>query len=213
MRIFFGATLPDSVKMQIIRIQEELRPSVHDAKFEGKDKLHITLQFIGDFKFEKLPELFSSVESALKELSPKWSAVEVVGMNFFPSEKIRRGIWLDCQDDGTLSRVSETIKSVTAKFGIVPEDRPFKPHITIARLKDRNVRLSRTHTDERSVSFRHSDNFGRDRVEDLKKFESEGKLRFEKFSPVSIALFESRLNRDKSGSEYKILSEISASNA
>jgi 2'-5' RNA ligase len=67
----------------------------------------------------------------------------------------------------------------------VPEVRHFKVHITIARLKEQSS----------SANL------------DLKKFESEGKLRIERFFPMSVALFESLLK--SSGSEYKILSQIS----
>jgi len=191
MRIFFGATLPENTKTQILKVQEELRPLFHDARFEGEDKLHITLQFIGEFDVKKSSELFSSVEAEVKESLFESFSVEIVGINFFPNEKVRRGIWLECRDDGTLSRIAEAIKSVTKEFGIIPESRSFKAHITVARLK------------EGKGTSRFSRN---DSVEDLKKFESEDKLHVEKFFPMSIAMFESVLK--PSGSEYKMLSQV-----
>ncbi|MFZ1082925.1 MAG: RNA 2',3'-cyclic phosphodiesterase [Candidatus Kryptoniota bacterium] len=185
MRIFFGATIPENTKKQIVKIQEQLRSSIYDARFESEDKLHITLQFIGDFEPEKSSDLFSAVAGEIEKLSFKFSAVEIAGINFFPNEKIRRGIWLDCKDDGTLGEIAEAIKSVTKTFSIVPEVRQFNAHITIARLKERS---NATYID-------------------LKKFEREAKLQIEKFFPMSVALFESMLK--SSDSEYKILSQIS----
>ncbi|MGO9480603.1 MAG: RNA 2',3'-cyclic phosphodiesterase [Candidatus Kryptoniota bacterium] len=192
MRIFFGATIPESTKAQIVKVQAELRssaelihPEICEARFEAKDKLHITLQFMGDFKPDKSSELFSSVKSEIGRSLFEFSSVEIVGIKFFPSEKIRRGIWLECRDDGALSEIAEAIKSVTNGFGIVPEAREFTAHITIGRLKE----------NRQASCF------------DLKKFEREGKLQIDKFLPMSVALFESTLK--SSGSEYIILSQIS----
>lgn len=187
MRIFFGATLPENTKTQIEKIQEELHGSSRDARIEVRNKLHITLQFIGDFKPEKVDDLFSSVSREVESRCFKSSSTEVNGMNYFPNEKVRRGIWIDCQDDGTLAAIAESIKSVTIKFGVIPEKRAFKPHITILRF--------------RNGADRSQKNFL-----DLQKLWSDGKLSIERFFPKSIALFESTLK--SSGSEYKILSDI-----
>ena len=193
MRIFFGATIPEDTKLQITKIQRELRSSVLRARFESKDKLHITLQFIGDFKSENVAQLYSSVVSELAKSSFKSPEVGIVGINYFPNEKIRRGIWLDCKDDGTLASIADSIKLVTERFGIIPESRVFKSHITIARLR----------SDEKGGgNYFSTGSFG-----DLQKFEGEGKLFPERFFPKSVALFESTLNPDRSGSEYKVLFE------
>ncbi len=187
MRIFFGATLPESTKTQIEKIQEELHGSSSDARIEAKNKLHITLQFIGDFDPGKVKNLFSSVVHEIERSSLKASNIEVSGVTYFPNEKVRRGIWVDCQDDGTLAAIASSIQSVTSEFGIVPEKRVFKAHITIARFHGEGKR-------------------GRSDYLDLQKLWSDGKLSIERFFPRSIALFESTLK--SSGSEYKILWDI-----
>ncbi len=195
MRIFFGATLPEATKAEITKLQKELRSSITEARIEGKDKLHITLQFIGDFESKNIERLYSSVVGELEKSSFKSSQVEIVGMNYFPNEKVRRGIWLDCEDDGTLASIADSIKSVTKEFGIIPESRAFKSHITIARLKGGERQRG-------GGNYFSTGSFG-----DLQKFAGQGKLFLERFFPKSVALFESTLNPDRSGSEYKILFE------
>ncbi len=189
MRIFFGATLPENTKLEITKIQEELRSLIPFARLEGRQKLHITLQFIGEFKREEINQLFSSVAEKLKKSQLRFSETDVYGLNYFPNEKVRRGIWLDCRDGGTLSGVAELIKSVMGQFGVQAESRAFKPHITIARLKDQGGGKVMSH------------------YIDLQKFWAGGKLSVERFFPVSVALFESTLNPDRSGCEYTILDE------
>lgn len=189
MRIFFGATLPENTKVEISKIQEGLRPLIPNARLEGKGKLHITLQFIGDFKQEEVKKLFSSVAEELRKSLFKFSITEVYDMNYFPNDKVRRGIWLDCKDNGTLAGIAKTIELVTGQFGVIAESRAFKPHITVARLKGQVGGKKMGH------------------YLDLQKFWSEGKLSLERFFPESVALFESTLNPDRSGSEYTILHE------
>jgi 2'-5' RNA ligase len=187
MRIFFGATLPENTKAQIEKVQEGLRILGRDARMEPKDKLHITLHFIGDFDRGRVNSLFSAVTDQIKKSWLKASSIEVGGANYFPDEKIRRGIWVDCQDDGTLAVIADSIQYVASQFGVAPEKRRFKPHITIARFRG-DVDISR----KNSI--------------DLQKLWSDGKLSIERFFPKGIALFESTLK--SSGSEYKILSDI-----
>ncbi len=200
MRLFFGATLPDQTKNEIVSVQEILRPRLPNAKFEGSEKLHITLQFIGDFRQDFVDRLFASALEELRNCPDQSPATEVVAMNYFPNEKTKRGIWLDCQDDGSLAVFANALRTASAKFGIVPESRAFKPHITIARLRETFER--------RSVAsgFRGSTRIAESRAsEDLQKFVGEGKLSVERFFPRGIALFESTLK--SSGSEYRILNE------
>lgn len=202
MRIFFGATLPDETKREIAEVQELLNDEVHDAKLEGEEKLHITLQFIGDFRQDRVEELFEAAAAELKNRKARSPLTEIVGISYFPNMKVRRGIWLDCRDDGSLAVFSDAVKSASSQYGVVPEDREFKPHITVARIHRKEVRRGSPYESRRT--YREGD---RQRPEDLQKFMRDGKLSVEQFFPRSVALFESTLK--PSGSEYRILQEYS----
>ncbi len=200
MRVFFGVTLPEPTKREIIEVQRSIRTTISDARLEGPDKLHITLLFIGDFETGKVDSLFNSAEGELKD-GPRTSPLtEIVGMKFFPNLHVRRGIWLDCRDDGTLAAFADSVKTAARQYGVVPEAREFRAHITIAR-------LHRT-SDSRDRPARDTGRFGRDTRPgdgDLQKLVADGKLSVKRFFPRSVALFESTLK--PSGSEYKILHE------
>ncbi len=202
MRIFFGATLPDATKREITEIQETLRPNIPTARFEGVDKLHITLQFIGDFSERELDRLFASAVEQLGHCTHKSPATDITGISYFPDERVRRGIWLDCRDDGSLATFANALKTASWEFGIVPESRAFKPHITIARLREAVDKQRRTY----GVYGRPGRAESRSTA-DLQKLVGESKLSVERFFPTSVALFESTLK--PSGSQYRILQEYS----
>ncbi len=202
MRIFFGATIPEIIKDEITEMTNSLRQSLRSARFEGKDKLHITLQFIGDFPADRARELFDSAAAGLVELPARAALTEITGIDYFPNDRVRRGIWLECRDDGSLARLAESIKKTSSVYGVVPETRDFKSHITIARMPQHAGGKERGGV-TRSGIGRGGPAF----PEDLQKLTGGGKLSVERFFPKSVALFESTLK--PSGSEYKILYEYS----
>ncbi len=202
MRVFFGATLPEITKNEIVELANSLRPSLRSARFEGRDKLHITLQFIGDFPADRTRELFDFAAARLAKLHARASQTDITAINYFPNYRVRNGIWLDCRDDGALARLSAVIKKASSAYGVVPESRDFKSHITIARIPRRFDPGER-----RGHSRKSYDRGGAHFPEDLQKLVSGGKLSVERFFPKSVALFESTLK--PSGSEYRILYEYS----
>ena len=175
MRIFFGATLPDETKRQIAEIQAMLRPEIWNARFEGRDKLHITLLFIGDLRPQKVDALFNSAAVELGKHSGRSPSTEIIGMNYFPNWQVRRGIWLDCRDDGSLASFADSVKTASMDYGVVPEKREFKPHITIARLPESaGRRTGKAGLREESGERRSHE------APDLHKFTAEGKLPMER---------------------------------
>ncbi len=162
-----------------------------EARLETRDKLHITLQFIGDFDESRSGYLFESTAEVLESEKHRSSSTKITGIHYFPGLRVRRGIWLDAEDGGSLGGIADSIKQATAGFGVLPEERAFVPHITIARLRN----------------LHHGSEFEkRQTFPDLEKFWAEGKFSVEQFFPTSVALFESTLN--PGGSRYRILREF-----
>ncbi len=137
--------------------------------------------------------LFAAVGKNLEAAKVISSPTLIRGAHYFPNPSVKRGIWLDAEDDGMLASIAHEIKKVTSKFGIVPESRPYVPHVTIARIKSHgaasgDVRL------------------GNDRFPDLQKLWMKTKFSVQQFFPTSVVLFQSTLS--PGGSSYRILNEF-----
>jgi len=193
MRIFFGATLSPDLISEIDSMQKVLKGNIPDARLERPEKLHITLHFIGEFPDGAVDELFRKASESLSSVGLVSAETTIVGMNFFPGERIKRGIWLDCVDNGTLEIFAGKLKKDSESYGVIPEERSYRPHITIARLK---------HYRER-----------KEKPFDLQKFSTETKLIGQRFFPQSVALFESILNPGSAGSQYRILRQLNLARA
>ena len=122
MRLFVAVWPPPSVMEAVASIE---RPAVVGARWTTSDQWHVTLRFIGEVDEAVLPEIVSAVSGldlapagarmgpAVELLNPRIVAVPVAGLDAIGPEVIE----------------------ATAGFGRPPEDRPFRGHLTLARLK------------------------------------------------------------------------------
>ncbi len=132
MRLFTGIDLPEQVRERLERLLMHLRPIAH-LKWSPVYNLHVTLKFIGEFPEEKLPEL----ETALRSMPPRQPiSAEVKGLGWFPNPHHPRVFWVAVHAGGELAALASDIDSAVQPVGIAAEERPFTPHLTLARIKD-----------------------------------------------------------------------------
>jgi 2'-5' RNA ligase len=132
MRLFTGLDLPDDVVGNLERLLGELRPAARIA-WSKPANLHITTKFIGEWPEERLDELKRELAAV-----PERAAIEVAvaKVGFFPNARAPRVFWCGVEGQG-LERLAADTDAATARLGIEPEHRPFSPHLTLARIKER----------------------------------------------------------------------------
>jgi RNA 2',3'-cyclic 3'-phosphodiesterase len=139
MRLFTGVGLPQNVIDDLTRLLEGLRPTAH-LKWSAPYNLHVTTKFIGEWPEERLDEL----TAALSPLSARGSiqiAIEETG--WFPSAKSPRVLYAGIKAGPELGKLAEDTNEAVATLGIERETKKFEPHLTLARIKDSAVPLSR----------------------------------------------------------------------
>jgi 2'-5' RNA ligase len=102
-------------------------------KWTNPDNIHITLAFLGDT--EDL--LINTITRMLKEKCERSGKFELIikGSGVFKSFKDPRVIWTGIEPSEELVNLNGLIKSCLTDIGIKIEDRPFKPHLTLGRIK------------------------------------------------------------------------------
>jgi 2'-5' RNA ligase len=135
MRLFIGIALPPRVLDNLARVLQELRPlaPVHWSPVEN---LHITSKFIGPWPEERLAEL----QSALENLNfGRAFDVAIAGFGFFPNPHRPRTFFAGVSPakpaESGLAELANRIDETLAPLGIAREDRPYSPHLTLARIK------------------------------------------------------------------------------
>lgn len=135
-RVFCAIDLPERVKSRVAEHVSNLRrdfPGVR-ASWEKTEKLHFTLKFLGDVETERIKELSHAAERAASSLEAFDLTIAEPGT--FPPHGPARVLWLGVKDDsGSLARLHQSLEDTCSAAGFSRESRPFKPHLTLARIR------------------------------------------------------------------------------
>jgi 2'-5' RNA ligase len=131
-RLFVALQIPATVRENLANLMKQLHPLAPQARWVRSENLHVTLKFIGEVSAEKL----TSIRTALASVrSPRAVTIDFRGLGFFPNEKHPRIFWAGMESSPNLKTLAADIERATEKLGIPPEQRPFSPHLTLARFE------------------------------------------------------------------------------
>jgi 2'-5' RNA ligase len=133
-RLFVAVPAPEAVRTAAVGVMERLR-GAGDVRWVRPELLHLTLKFLGATPAEKMP----AIAQILEENANKFSriVVELGGAGAFPNERRPQTLWLGLSGEGasSLGRLAEGIERGLEPLGFAREQRAFRPHLTIGRVK------------------------------------------------------------------------------
>lgn len=132
-RAFFAVELEQKeIVNQIVQIQRELALPETSIKFVAPENLHLTMKFLGDISETIIPEL----QKAAEKISFKRFDLNISGMGCLPSYSYINAIYVGITKGfEELQALAQKIDTLSGKFNFKKEERPFKAHLTIGRLK------------------------------------------------------------------------------
>lgn len=147
-RMFCAFELPESLQLAIAEHSRKVRDAVLDAaaSWVRAENIHLTVKFFGNVEPAKAPLISAAAERVVKEFSPIQIAVGKTGV--FPRPSRPQVLWIGIEDrSGALLKLQQRLEAEFAREGFPKEDRAFRPHLTIARIrKPQNAnRLAETH--------------------------------------------------------------------
>lgn len=134
-RIFVGVSIPRQFEGPILALQERLRELGIEARYPKPDSLHLTLKFLGDVDEAVLPKIGNQLEEVAR-LGQPFSA-RLAGFGVFPHLSDPRVVWLGIESGEPLFELQQQIELELEGLGFSREKRPFRPHLTLARIKSR----------------------------------------------------------------------------
>ncbi|MDY6790784.1 MAG: RNA 2',3'-cyclic phosphodiesterase [Thermodesulfobacteriota bacterium] len=175
-RAFIAIELPEEIIAFIGKIQQDVRSYGFKASWVRPKNIHLTLKFLGPINREDIKKVGDVIIGTASENIPL--SLGVKGIGVFPGVKRPRVIWTGIAGQTEeLSDLQKTLDGKLETVGFPKEKRPFRGHLTIARIKG-------------SIDARRLI----DAMKQLGKFESK------KFSVNEIVLFKSELK--PSGAKY-----------
>jgi 2'-5' RNA ligase len=133
MRLFIAIPLPQSIKDNIVKIQENLRPGLGNAvRWTNSDSIHLTLKFLGETTPAKIPGIESQVIDVCDEF--KQFSMQCSRIGTFPNPQQPNIIWLGLEAPPILAKLQKDLEISMHTLGFEEEKRNFSPHLTIGRL-------------------------------------------------------------------------------
>lgn len=132
MRSFVAIEIIDKQIIDSIKnIQSEFSINAKPVEIEN---IHFTLQFLGEISEDKLKQ----VKGALSRISFESFDVTFTSMGAFPKAKFPRVIWVGVDENSrkNLIELAKKIANSLSPLGF-SSDKPFAPHVTIFRIKNK----------------------------------------------------------------------------
>jgi 2'-5' RNA ligase len=169
MRLFVAIDLPDAARDAIAteqqRIASALGGSNGSLKWVSAAHAHLTLVFLGTVDDAHVPAL---VETIGREVAQPPFEMVLEGVGVFPPRGAPRVLWIGVTAGAAgLVQLQRELAARVAAFGLPLEDRPFHPHLTLARWK-----ASRPADRERALKAARPGPIARARIERATLYQS-----------------------------------------
>ncbi|MFQ5991506.1 MAG: RNA 2',3'-cyclic phosphodiesterase [Nitrospiraceae bacterium] len=151
-RTFIAIELPGTLRQALADQQAQLRDLIGRTgdrsirlQWVKPESIHVTLKFLGDVDASLIPKMQASLAGAVSS-QPRFS-VEVSGLGAFPDAQAPRVLWVGMSGSGKeLAGLAAQVDQALHELGFPLESRPFRPHLTVARIKERSREVGRALT-------------------------------------------------------------------
>ena len=135
-RVFCAIELSDTVRARLQEHIQQLRKDVPEvaASWSRVENIHLTLKFFGNVELARVVAISDAASRMVKEFSPFEISIGNTGV--FPRASRAQVLWIGVSDpSGKLLGLQNRLEGECAAEGFAKEDRAFRPHLTIARIR------------------------------------------------------------------------------
>jgi len=136
-RAFFAIDLPKELKQEmvnVIKLLQKKNPG-KNIVWTKPENLHITLKFLGNVLPLQCEQFLPAVEDTISQIQKFTLKLEKISL--FPSKRSPRVIALLPSPMERLVALACKIEEQVVRYGLQAETRAFKPHLTLARIKQK----------------------------------------------------------------------------
>ena len=135
-RTFCAIELSLEVRERLAEHAQQLRQKNPDvsASWSKPENVHLTLKFFGNVPTQNLTRISAAASRVASEFSS--FKIGIGGTGVFPRRTRPQVLWIGVEDSsGRLSDLQQRLEEEFAREGFAKEDRGYRPHLTIARLR------------------------------------------------------------------------------
>ena len=133
-RSFIAIEVPQALLAKMGELQREFRRMESGINWVRPEGIHLTLKFLGSVSPEELEKLARGIAPVVAACNP--FEMRIHGLGCFPSSRNPRVIWVGIdRGGGEASSLQKAIEDTATEVGFPREARPFKPHLTLGRVR------------------------------------------------------------------------------
>lgn len=134
-RAFLAIDPPEAVIRKIAAIQDSLKKSIHGSiSWVRPQGIHLTLKFFGDIGREDIGSISGVVAGHAG--NSRAMKLDIQGLGVFPNSRRPRVLWIGVGGEtAKLIGLQQAIDGGLEACGFKKEERPFRAHLTLARIK------------------------------------------------------------------------------
>ena len=134
-RTFVAVPVSDEVRVRVAEVEDKLRGVGADVKWVAPENIHLTVKFLGNVEVSVIEDLSAGLRAALTGLSC-FGAI-LAGMGTFPEgRRYPRVVWMGITEgNDRLRDLASKVDHACSALGFEMEERPFRPHLTIGRVR------------------------------------------------------------------------------
>lgn len=135
MRLFIGVWLSEKMRDEVIQYINTAKQQIQGFKWTMPEQLHFTLKFLGEVEERRVSSLTKALDDEAKGKQPFELRLGEPGR--FPERGIPRILWIGLSSGkNKLEMLAEMVEDAGIRSGFAAADKPFKPHLTVARAKE-----------------------------------------------------------------------------
>lgn len=134
-RAFIALPLPEEASRQLGQFLVNLKAKApHGFRLVNIENIHLTLAFLGDTPLPKIRQLSEMLDAQLKHHAA--ITIHFTSLGAFPSPVRMRIFWLGMETLPELIALQKDVDHCCRACNLPTDDKPFVPHLTLARLSD-----------------------------------------------------------------------------
>jgi RNA 2',3'-cyclic 3'-phosphodiesterase len=136
LRLFVACEVPEDVKSAVGTVTATLREESGSAvRWVNPENVHLTLKFLGEVPQKTLPAVKIAMQEAVVRHSP--FSLEFSNIGMFGGREGLRTMWMGIAGDILrLEALARDMNRALDVVGFEADRRPFRPHLTIGRVRD-----------------------------------------------------------------------------
>jgi 2'-5' RNA ligase len=132
-RLFIAINLPPVERGTIRNVTARARAAAPGASWVSEECLHLTLKFLGERPDTEVEGLRAALEGVARRSPPL--RLSLGGVGAFPNFRAPRVVWMGVTHDPKLELLHHDMETVLSDLGYEVDGRPFRPHVTLARVR------------------------------------------------------------------------------